>query len=91
MSKKENYINQKERDSIDMIGTIEQFEISKKDAEGNTKPFYYTGTMSVDSSDPSFIWIETVRGERLRFRREQLQGSKKIRCDKNEKRPTPNK
>ena len=47
---------------------FEKIEVSK-----NNGNFYYTGTLRLDPSMPGYVIIETIRGEVLKFREEQIQ------------------
>lgn len=46
-------------------------EIEKIEVEKNNGNFYYTGILQTDS-DPDWVTIKTVRGEELKFRKEQI-------------------
>ena len=47
-------------------------EIEKIEVEKNNGNFYYTGILQQDKNDPDWVIIETVRGEKLKFRKEQI-------------------
>ena len=61
------------------MSEIEKIEVSK-----NNGNFYYTGTLRLDASMPGYVIIETIRGEVLKFREEQIQQRMKW-VDKNGK------
>ena len=46
---------------------IEKIEVNK-----NNGNFYYTGILQQDHDDPDWVIIKTVRGEKLKFRKEQI-------------------
>lgn len=46
----------------------EKIEVGKQNGS-----FYYTGILKPDPEDSDWVIIKTVRGERLKFRKEQIQ------------------
>lgn len=55
----------------------EKFEILKKDAKtGRDETFVYTGTIIEDKD--GWVRILTTRGEKLRFRKEQIQYAQEV-------------
>ena len=52
-----------------MIGDkIEKIEVAKSNGV-----FYYTGILYKDETDSDWVNIKTIRGENLKFRKEQIQ------------------
>lgn len=46
---------------------VEKIEVAKHNGS-----FYYTGILQTDPEDPDWVIIKTVRGENLKFRKEQI-------------------
>jgi len=53
---------------------LEKIEIAK-----NNGNFYYTGILTDDPDNDDWVIIETVRGERLKFRKEQIQQRRAVK------------
>jgi hypothetical protein len=52
---------------------IEKIEIAKQNGS-----FYYTGFLEIDPDDSNWVIINTIRGEVLKFRKEQIMQRKKV-------------
>jgi hypothetical protein len=68
---------------------IEKIEVAKDNGS-----FYYTGILRKDADDPDWVIIMTTRGERLKFRKEQIQQRRAVDTkgvDTNEGRKEGNK
>jgi len=53
-------------------------EIEKIEVEKHNGSFYYTGVLRPDTDNPDWVIIETLRGEILKFRKEQIQQRRNV-------------
>ena len=60
---------------------IEKIEVAK-----NNGNFYYTGILRPDPEDNDWILIKTLRGENLRFRKEQIMQRREVNDTKRDDR-----
>jgi len=51
---------------------MKRTEIEKIEVNKNNGNFYYTGILKPDADNPDWVIIETLRGEKLKFRKEQI-------------------
>ena len=65
---------------------IEKIEVSKENGS-----FYYTGILKTDLDDPEWVVISTTRGEKLKFRKEQIQQRRLVEVSEINKKKVYNK